>query len=70
VARPLEAWTKLGVTLTDGEPLPTSTLTASLVRGQSRYFLGYRNYEALLAYNCSHAYAVSVGLLADKISPK
>ena len=70
VARPLETWTKLGVTLTDGQPLPTSTLTASLVRGQSRYFLGYRNYEAILAYNCSHAYAVSVGLLADRISQR
>ena len=70
VPRPLETWTKLGVTLPDGQPLPTSTLTASLVRGQSRFFLGYRNYEAILAYNCSHAYAVSVGLLADKISSK
>jgi len=68
VARPLETWTKLGVTLTAGEPLPSAAMTASLVRGQSRYFLGYRNYEALLAYNCSHAYALSVGLLADKIA--
>ena len=40
---------------------------ASLVRGQARYFLVYRNYEAILAYNCSNSYGVSVGLLADQI---
>ena len=38
------------------------------MRGQTRYFLVYRNYEAILDYNCSNAYAVSVGLLADKIA--
>jgi membrane-bound lytic murein transglycosylase B len=68
VARPLAEWTKLGVTAANGRALPKSDLSASLVRGQSRYFLVYRNYEALLAYNCSHAYALSVGLLADSIA--
>ena len=69
VAIPLDEWAKLGVTLLNDRALPKSTDTASLVRGQSRYFLVYRNYEALLAYNCSNAYAVSVGLLADTIKP-
>jgi membrane-bound lytic murein transglycosylase B len=27
----------------------------------------YRNYEAILAYNCSHHYAISVAMLADAI---
>jgi membrane-bound lytic murein transglycosylase B len=27
----------------------------------------YRNYDALLEYNCAHAYALSVGLLANRI---
>jgi membrane-bound lytic murein transglycosylase B len=68
--RPLTEWRKLGVTLASGQPLPSSTLAASLVRGQRRHFLVYRNYEAILDYNCSNSYAVSVGVLADKISVK
>jgi membrane-bound lytic murein transglycosylase B len=68
VARPLGDWTKLGVRLATGAALPKAAFTASLVRGQNRHFLVYRNYEALLAYNCSHSYAVTVGLLADRIA--
>ena len=67
VARPLSAWKKLGVLLADGRPLPNADLSASLVRGEKRNFLVYGNYQALLAYNCSHSYAVTVGMLADKI---
>jgi membrane-bound lytic murein transglycosylase B len=67
VARPLADWAKLGVTLAGGAKLPTASSTASLVRGQQRNFLVYRNYEALIAYNCSHSYAITVGLLADRI---
>ena len=67
VPQPLARWTELGVTLAGGRPLPAAPLEASLVRGTRRYFLVYANYEAILGYNCSNAYAVSVGLLADKI---
>jgi membrane-bound lytic murein transglycosylase B len=67
VAQPLSAWKKYGVTLADGRPLPAADLTASLVRGDKRNFLVYSNYQALLAYNCSHSYAISIGLLADRI---
>jgi membrane-bound lytic murein transglycosylase B len=66
-ARPLSEWKRLGVTLPGGRPLPAATIAASLVRGQNRDFLAYRNYEAILSYNCSNAYAVSVGLLADRL---
>jgi membrane-bound lytic murein transglycosylase B len=68
VSRPLAEWAKLGVTLPGGAALPSAAISASLVRGQSRHFLVYRNYEALLAYNCSHSYAVTVGMLADRIA--
>jgi membrane-bound lytic murein transglycosylase B len=68
VARPLSEWTGYGITLTSGAPLPESNLEASLVRGDERHFLVYRNYEAILAYNCSNSYAVSVGALADRIA--
>jgi membrane-bound lytic murein transglycosylase B len=68
--RPLKEWSSLGVTLPGGGRLPSADVTASLVRGERRHFLVYANYEALVSYNCSNAYAVSVGLLADKISAK
>jgi membrane-bound lytic murein transglycosylase B len=63
--RPLSEWRALHVTFLGGAPPPVSDMPASLVRGDHRAFLGYHNYEALLDYNCSNAYAVSVGLLSD-----
>ncbi|MEO8070537.1 MAG: lytic murein transglycosylase [Acidobacteriota bacterium] len=68
VARPLAAWRALGVTLPSGVPLPAASIAASLVRGERRNFLVYENYEALLDYNCSSAYAITVGLLSDRIA--
>jgi len=67
----LERWRTLGVKLTDGSPLPVADINASLVRGVKRHFLVYRNYETLLAYNCSNAYAIAAGLMSDEFtSPK
>jgi membrane-bound lytic murein transglycosylase B len=66
-ARSLDTWRELGVTLTTGKALPKADMNASLVRGQKRHFLVYRNYEAILGYNCSNSYAVSVGMLSDRI---
>lgn len=63
--RPLDEWRQLGVTLPGGGALPNAAMQASLVRGLARHFLVYGNYEALLDYNCSHSYALAVGLLAD-----
>jgi membrane-bound lytic murein transglycosylase B len=67
-ARPVTEWRTLGVVEMDGSKLPPATMPASLVRGQNRNFLVYQNYQAILDYNCSNAYAVSVGLLSDKIA--
>ena len=61
-------WRELGVLAIDGTKLPAADLPASLVRGQQRNFLVYQNYQAIIEYNCSNAYAVSVGLIADKIA--
>ena len=33
----------------------------------SRQFLLYPNYQAILAYNCVHAYGLSVALLSDRV---
>jgi hypothetical protein len=40
---------------------------AALVVGESRTFLVFHNYDALLDYNCAHSYAIGVGLLADAV---
>jgi membrane-bound lytic murein transglycosylase B len=66
-ARPLATWQSLGVRQADGKPLPGTTLDASLVRVDTRTFLVYPNYEALLGYNCAHSYALGVALLADRL---
>ena len=65
--RPLAEWRALGVTLADGKALPRADLEAGLVDVGERKFLVYRNYDAILAYNCAHYYALSVALLADRI---
>ena len=61
-------WAKLGVTLAAAGRCPPPTSPPRSSAGQNRHFLVYRNYEALLAYNCSHSYAITVGLLADRIA--
>ena len=69
-ARPLTEWRSLGVTQRSGALLPAAGLAASLVRVDARSFLVYGNYEALLAYNCAHTYALSVGILADRVGDR
>ncbi len=66
-SRPLTAWRKEGFRTASGQPLPASAMPASLVQAGRRSFLLYSNYDALLGYNCAHTYALSVGLLADRL---
>jgi membrane-bound lytic murein transglycosylase B len=65
--RPVSAWSDLGIRDAAGRPLPDSSLPGSIVEAGARTYLLYGNYEALLGYNCSHSYALSVALLADSI---
>jgi membrane-bound lytic murein transglycosylase B len=67
VRLPLSAWRAMGVLGADGKALPSGDLPAALVSGNTRHFLVYGNYDALLGYNCAHAYALSVALVADQI---
>jgi membrane-bound lytic murein transglycosylase B len=67
VPQPLATWRKLGVRTLAKQPLPRADIQASLFRQGRRAFLLYGNYEALLDYNCAHTYALSVGLLADRL---
>ncbi|MFP5379183.1 MAG: lytic transglycosylase domain-containing protein, partial [Vicinamibacteria bacterium] len=64
---PLARWQALGVRAMGGGALPAVDRDASLVTAGRRAFLVYGNYDALLAYNCAHPYALSVGLLADQV---
>jgi membrane-bound lytic murein transglycosylase B len=68
VALPVQRWRTLGVRTMNGRALPASTPAAALVSGSTRHFLVYASYDALLAYNCAHSYALSVGLLADRLT--
>ena len=67
VVLPAAAWQALGVRTAKGQALPAKMPDAALVSGDRRAFFVYHNYDALLDYNCSHAYAISVALLADRI---
>jgi len=68
VMLPVKEWQQLGVRMLNGAPLPATTPAGAMVSGATRHFLVYANYDALLEYNCAHSYAISVGLLADRLS--
>ena len=71
IAKSLPEWSKLGFTDINGNKLPQrENLEARLVAPdgiQGRLFLVYPNYKNILYYNCSSYYAISIGLLSDKI---
>jgi membrane-bound lytic murein transglycosylase B len=52
----------------DGTPLPDAGEKASLFSGETRQFLAYSNYDALLEYNCSNSYALSVITLGERVA--
>ncbi len=66
----LARWREIGVRFGGRQALPNPTTAASLVRAGTRNFLVFDNYSVLLQYNCAHAYALAVGLLADQIQER
>ena len=66
-AEPLTRWRTLGLRTLAGGTLPGGNAAASLLQAGRRSFLLYANYDALLGYNCAHTYALSVGLLANRL---
>lgn len=64
----LSEWRALGITPQGG--WPQGNMQATLIEpdgtGKTAYLLG-SNYRAILDYNCSNFYALSVGLLGDAI---
>ena len=72
ISKTLSEWSRFGFTKINGDPLPKrDDLEARLIMPDGidgRMFIVYPNYKNILYYNCSSYYAVSVGLLSDKIS--
>jgi membrane-bound lytic murein transglycosylase B len=67
VALPAKRWKELGVRSLSGKALPGDLPDAALVSGTKQHYLVFSSYDALLDYNCSHSYAITVGLLADRM---
>ena len=73
IKKDLQDWGSLGILSTNSQHLPASNLFASLIlpmgyKGPA--FLVYRNFRAILNWNRSILYALSVGILADKFIGK
>ena len=71
IPKTLSEWSKLGFLDINYNLLPKrNDLEARLVSPdgiKGRMFLVYPNYKNILYYNCSSYYAISIGLLSDKI---
>ena len=67
----LSQWSSLGVRLADGTPLPAAEVKGSILvpsghKGPA--FIVYDNFAVIMNWNRSESYALSVGLLADRIA--
>lgn len=69
--QPMQYWQDLGVRKTSGADLPNRQLMGALVQpkgGNGQTYLVYNNYMTTLKWNRSTYFAMSVGLLADKLA--
>ena len=70
-ARSLGEWQRIGLRSIDGSDLPAVSLSASLVApdgAKGPAYLVYGNYGIVMKWNHSIFFAISVGLLADRIA--
>ncbi|GHE97001.1 murein transglycosylase [Aliiroseovarius zhejiangensis] len=69
VKRAVADWAGMGVQLADGSPVPdygeASIVLPSGASGPA--FMTFGNFDVLLTYNRADAYAIAVGLLADRV---
>ena len=71
VEKPVRAWAAMGVKRANGQPLPVSDEPASITlpagwRGPA--FILYPNFKAVMNWNRSTLYALSIGILAQQIA--
>ena len=69
---PLYKFREMNFQKLNGQKVDNLGIDSYLVRmgreeNDFRYFIVYNNYLNILSYNCSNYYALSVGLLSDKI---
>jgi len=67
---PLSTFAELGVKTAKGQLLPKYDIQAELVLPnghQGHAFLVYKNFDVIMKWNLSKNYALSVGILADKL---
>ncbi len=77
--RSLKEWSKLGIRLPNGKPLPKSDIEASLIRaetgkgddvGVGKPYLVYDNFRVIMKWNRSTFFALGAGTLADRLASK
>lgn len=69
--QPLSYWRELGVLRADRRELPDLPLETAILAPMGHLgpaFVLYRNFSVIMRWNRSHAYALSIGLLADSIA--
>ncbi len=70
IKHPRSQWAAWGVTQSDGSPLPSDAMPASLILPMGRFgpaFLAYPNFDVYLQWNQSLNYAVTAAYLANRI---
>ncbi len=73
VKKLLSEWQDLGIRKHNGNNLPKIKLSARLIKPDKndyKIFLVYDNFDTLLKWNRSNFFALSVGILSDKIATK
>ena len=68
--RPISEWQTLGIRFLDGHTPAASDLPSSILQPDGpagRAFLVYDNYRVILKWNHSHNFAITVGILSDRI---
>ncbi len=68
--KPIAFWAGQGVRRADGRPLPAADMSGAIVLPQGHTgpaFLVYENFNVIMKWNRSINYALSVGILADRI---
>jgi len=65
----LREWRRLGVRGAGGQPLPSRSLSASLIQpgGEGPTYLVYENFRVIRKWNSSTYFATTVGILADSL---
>ena len=73
ITKPLGEWQRIGVRRIDGRALPRVDITASVILPEGAggsAFIVYDNFRAILKWNRSNFFALTVGYLSDRIGGK